>query len=694
MVNGTGSGQTTSAATLARRKALGFASPTETATGGVARAPGGRKLTEAEFKAIEASKELTPTPTPRTQQQRDILSLQRFEAAAISAGRISPRARTPQRIIRPTIEAPTPTEQRVFGVVAPFEQPRGLEGLRSRTFRLQKTFGIGPIGTVAGFGVGFVRGAVIDPLLFGKRLVTQPVTTTKAVVSGLTPTGIRAAGERVGGRLRRGDISALGEITGAVVGPTLILKGVSRTPVGRIIREEAFILKAPKGTERLVTREVLKGGKAAERIREFKGVTPSLEELKKVTTLTPSQVKTVVRVAKEEEAIIFGSAAQRVLTRTGKIPKDIDIAVSDPARFKTRLGPRLARKLDVKPIIGRVGAEAERGLIRGQLPVVGARPVLGIEVKLPREQAVFVGGLEPLTIPTRRLIRVEGIRFTTFGEQLQRKGLGTLQALGGEVRRAKDPASFVQSLRLAETQLTGRRRARVERAIERLTTPRVQRVFDRPIVGVSARQPPTRLRPTKVDRDLVRASRRARLETPSITRQPSRLPSRIPSRIPSRLPSRIPSRLPSRLSRIPSRVPSRIPSVIPSRVPSLVPSRIPSIIPRGAPSLIPSRFPSRLPSFAPSRLPSGLARVTPPFLIGPRVELRRRRRKPEITTRLLRRGRPRISPSLIGITARRGRRPRTITRREAEQIQTGVGVRFRARGTPSGSVKEVIGTKL
>lgn len=67
MVNGTtpgtGAGQTTSAATLARRKAKGVAGATETATGGRARTRGGRILSEAEFAAQQIDT-TTPTPEP------------------------------------------------------------------------------------------------------------------------------------------------------------------------------------------------------------------------------------------------------------------------------------------------------------------------------------------------------------------------------------------------------------------------------------------------------------------------------------------------------------------------------------------------------------------------------------------------------------------------------------------------------
>jgi len=54
-----------------------------------------------------------------------------------------------------------------------------------------------------------------------------------------------------------------------------------------------------------------------------------------------------------------------------------------------------------------------------------------------------------LELPTEKIVKVGGIKLIGFGEQTTRKALGTLQVLiEKNVRRAKDPQSFVTGLRV------------------------------------------------------------------------------------------------------------------------------------------------------------------------------------------------------------------------------------------------------
>ena len=56
---------------------------------------------------------------------------------------------------------------------------------------------------------------------------------------------------------------------------------------------------------------------------------------------------------------------------------------------------------------------------------------------------------QAFTLSTDKIIKIEGIQFVSFSEQTTRKALGTLQALlEKNVRRAKDPQGFIQSIQI------------------------------------------------------------------------------------------------------------------------------------------------------------------------------------------------------------------------------------------------------
>jgi len=67
------------------------------------------------------------------------------------------------------------------------------------------------------------------------------------------------------------------------------------------------------------------------------------------------------------------------------------------------------------------------------------------ELPVPTRE-VLQGALE---LTTGKIIKVEGLRMIGFSEQTLRKGLGTLQTLiEKEIRRAKDPQAFLESLQI------------------------------------------------------------------------------------------------------------------------------------------------------------------------------------------------------------------------------------------------------
>ena len=94
-------------------------------------------------------------------------------------------------------------------------------------------------------------------------------------------------------------------------------------------------------------------------------------------------------------------------------------------------GEKLIRKtsnsalFDIKPI-SRLIPSRNLFTRRGRIPVVGyvkklVRKKGSILPKVVRKKAVG-----KLTIPTQKIVKVEGIKLTGFGEQTTRKGLGTL----------------------------------------------------------------------------------------------------------------------------------------------------------------------------------------------------------------------------------------------------------------------------
>ena len=268
-------------------------------------------------------------------------------------------------------------------------------------------------------------------------------------------------------------------------------------------------------------------------------------------------------------------------------------------------------------------------------------------------------------VKTRKLVKVKGIKLTSFGEQTLRKGLGTLQVLiERNSRRAKDPQAFLLGLEIQRGALrklkpltpVGRLRnnARINslsKAITLLRSKEFSKLLESKVPGITQKFPlvkklnPKRLRRvnTRTINNEVRQSNKRigkivnqketlRKIKPRTKAQRIKLNKRInvlekelkiftsESRLPpSRLPkSFLPSKIPKSL--LPkSRPPSKIPkSKIPVKKPSMIPSgsvfkdsRVPPGISK---SMIPLRPPSRVP---PSRPPSRVPPGRPPSRIPP-----------------------------------------------------------------------------
>lgn len=543
-------------------------------------------------------------------------------------------------------------------------------------------------GTVALGILGGLRGAAGVV-----RLVQEPVQSVKAFVSALRQPlkTISVVGQQF-------TIDPVGTVTEfAVFSKTLNVagKGVARSPVGRFVREEMYIRSMPKEI-RTPVRSIIKSAKVQEKINPFKVKGIKRVDFAEIKTLTRTEAKAVAKTLSQTDSVIFGSAAARTLSRKRTpIPKDVDVATRNinifnnvfiknlPKKIRKGYsirGQKLIRKsngqalMDVKPL-NRLIPDKSILTQRGFIPVSGF--VKRLKVKkgsvLPQLKRKKVVGAT--VVPTQKLQKVGGIRLVGFGEQTTRKGLGTIQVLVEKnVRRAKDPQSFIISLKIQREAIkrtspltpVGRlkrssRLKTLDSAIKILTSKKFADLLEKRIPGITKRFPILKKINTKrlkkidlkkinkavkrgvkklpkgrlVLKKKVQPKRRPpKRPTPkpkakkpirrAIKRRVSKIPSKLkrkrptPTKLPSKLPSKIP---PTRIRRVPlSRPPSKAPSKVPSKVPSKPPSKPPSKIP---PSRPPKKPPSRLPpSKPPSKLPSGL----PPSRIGTKLPGRPRKR--------------------------------------------------------------------
>ena len=470
---------------------------------------------------------------------------------------------------------------------------------------------------------------------------------------------------------------------------------VKRSPVGRLALEEIYIRAQPVQLRPSV-RAIIKSAEAQRSLYPT-----SVKNLKKPNSINFLEIKTLtktegiaVRKALEKtDSFIFGSVAGR--TAAGKRfksklpqPHDVDLATSSIKKFNVEFlkalpkaikknykvkGERIIRKsngetlLDVKPISRLL---PNRSIItrRGYLPVSGYVNVIKAPKGsiLPRLAKKKVTGA--LEIPTGKLIKVDGIKITGFGEQTLRKGLGTLQVLiEKNVRRAKDPQAFVNSLQiqLEALKLTKpktiigkfnkkRRIKTLKNALKILTSKSFQRLLEKKSPGITkefpilrkisvaklkkakklskeqlskkkpikrkrvikrkfvkkkiTRKKPIKRKPTK-KRKVIKKKivKRKRIKK----RKPSKLPRRRPSRIPkgrvSKIPKARPSRLPSRLTKSKiARAISKLPPKARSKLVSKLPDKIKSKLPSKIPPSSLSKLISKLPNKTVSKLISKL----------------------------------------------------------------------------------------
>ena len=462
-------------------------------------------------------------------------------------------------------------------------------------------------------------------------------------------------------------------------------RGIKATPVGAFAARELFLATRIPKEIRPIVRKILTAADVQRKlfpteIRNIRRV-----DFSKIKSLTKFEARTFLKTVRDTNSVVYGSAAARFLG--GKrlpIPKDLDVATANKNLFIKRFldnlprssrknyfirGGKIIRKSNGQAIVDLKLLSGEgRVLIpeRSILTRKGLLPVIGFvrEIKISKGKILPVIKRKPrfgtFEVPTEKLVKVKGIRFTGFGEQTLRKALGTLEVIiGKNKRRSKDPQGLLIALEVQKRALQFKRikfplskifRKRKIRilndAINLLKSKEFRKLIEKKVPGLTKKYPlVSRINTKNLKKILpLKAKRVAKQSFNKLARKEilalkteeqkisfpeikikkaksSRLrkiekPSRLP---PSRLPSSKlrPTKLPispsvSNFINQPSKIPGlgksflRIPPSItpPSKIPpsKIPPSKVPSTI------LPPSRVPpSKLP---PSRLPP-LKKVPP-----------------------------------------------------------------------------------
>ena len=513
-----------------------------------------------------------------------------------------------------------------------FKEPTAVE---KRVF--QQVAVLGALGVARGvLGVGET---IKDPRQAAKNIISAartPVKTIKAMGEEFTidPVGVVAEYYSYGKALNMAG------------------KAVKRSPVGRWVREELFIAKQPKQIRPYV-REIVKAAKVQKKINPYKvkGVKPNFMEVK---SLTRTDALALRKALQKTDSVVFGSQASRTLSRgRTPIPKDVDLATRNVAKFNAEFIKNVPRKLrsnyivqgqkiyrkvlskskltdprgaikrgnvyydpifDVKPLKRLI---PERSILtkKGYIPVSGyvTKIVKGKKSILPRLKKKAIS--TAFEVPTQKLVKIDKIKFVGFGEQTTRKALGTLQTLiEKNVRRAKDPQSFIigleiqlKALKLKKPitrigkALNKRKITKLDNALKVLKSKKFADLLDKKVPGLTKEYPILNKLPTKrlkrVNLKRVRSevTKKVKKLRPAPERKVKKVTkAKIVKRV--KKPSRLPKKLKKTVSRLPKKRPSRIPSKIPrSRLPSKIPSKIPSRLPSRVPSKIPSRVPSKIP---------------------------------------------------------------------------------------------------
>ena len=508
---------------------------------------------------------------------------------------------------------------------------------------------------------------------FGKQLKSDPKGTATMIYKGLAQS------------VEQDPFGTVGEFYAFNKAMKGTGKLVKRSSVGRIVREQAWIARQPKNI-RPYLRKIIKASKVQEKLKPY-----SRSDLKKMSvsfteiqTLSKSEAKALAKAMKEADSLLFGSDASYILSgKKTSIPHDADIGVKNIDKFfkvfKKNI-PKNSQKnyvlkgekiwnqktgqflFDIKKL-DRLYPSKDLLRRKGYLPVSGyklknvgldkvKKISKGLDSKTPYDtltKNIKKTDIKPLDItkfkntpmsavsdftPTQKPVKVGGIKLTSFGEQTSRKGLGTIQVLiEKNVRRAKDPSSFIKSLQIQRDYLIksktytplGKylnkyRIKKIDESLIVLSSKEFKEVLNQKVPGILKEYPlpkvktSTKIKPrlpkkntqiSKIVSNTIKNSKTRSYTNKAIQKGSSQL-SKIPTKTLSTIPSAVVSGLvASKLSKMPSSKLSSFPKSKLSKLPS---SKLSSQLSKTPSSLKTSKL-SKLPD---SKLrTSNLSRLPP-----------------------------------------------------------------------------------
>jgi hypothetical protein len=450
-------------------------------------------------------------------------------------------------------------------------------------------------------------------------------------------------------------------------------KIAKNSPVSNAIRTELFIKSYPKELQKYV-RPIVKSAKAQKKVF---GVKPKKTKIDfaEVKELSKIEAKAVEKALKGTDSVLFGSLSARALTKKKTpVPKDVDLATANFNKFEDIFlksipknkrgnyiieGESIVRKtdgakiLDVKPL-DRIYPDKTLLSSKSDLPVSGWGTTVKIKkTNLEKRSPIEIKKgvkIKYIGITTEKPVKVGGIKTVPLGEQVARKGLGTLQVLiERNARRSKDPQSFImgleiqlETLKKSNNILNRGKIKTLENAIKTLKSKEFEKVLNNKVPNLTKEFPlVTKINFKKLQKAIastknidykrleVRNGKLYNTQTKKFINKPSESPLKSKTSVlPSKLPKKIGSYLP-KISKLPSALPrSKLPA---SKLPSIkVPSKLPPIkIPTS--KIPPSKIPtSKLPTskIPPSKIPTSKLPTSkippskiPPSKIPPRSRL-------------------------------------------------------------------------
>ncbi|MDH4127254.1 MAG: hypothetical protein OEV44_00760, partial [Spirochaetota bacterium] len=342
---------------------------------------------------------------------------------------------------------------------------------KSVNLRTQKEMALIGIYGIGATGLGTIRKipqAAWDTLVAFIRPDLLISGITKIAIDPEVRAQVNKQISDFGAKLQQGDPDAVSSLAAEIFGLKAANKIISETgkvasitkPV-RILKEIKFTRSQPKELRPFI-KQILKGARVQE------GLTPNnLKGINKINfnevqELNKIEAKALKKTLQETDSFVFGSLPSRTLSGgKTKLPKDVDLATKDIKKFQEKFIKNLPEKIRKNYIIGKEYIKKGNSKIldikgydrlRPDQTIFGTGrlPINSIVYSSQGKKILKTSGLK---IPTQSLKTIEGIKITGFGEQTTRKALGTLQViLEKGVRRAKDPAAFIESL---EIQLAG-----------------------------------------------------------------------------------------------------------------------------------------------------------------------------------------------------------------------------------------------